>query len=169
MTIFKSEYKPPKQDTLQPACMCAQRSTSSYLASSNVVEFLLPDFLGCLFVFKCDEYESSPLLSLGILGKLNGLNLEVTKKIKKSRVIFHLLFFKCKSTNVDTCGLFSSMKTNLCLTSPKVPKYSSMTSFEVSGLRPPTKIFLTGSFLMAIALFGSICRPSSLCSFCSRT
>lgn len=68
--------------------MCAQRSTSSYLASSNVVEFLLPDFLGCLFIFKCDEYESSPLLSLGILGKLNGLNLEVTKNKKNPRLSF---------------------------------------------------------------------------------
>lgn len=72
--------------------MCAQRSTSSYLASSNVVEFLLPDFLGCLFVFKCDEYESSPLLSLGILGKLNGLNLEVTKKIKKNPRLSFIYF-----------------------------------------------------------------------------
>lgn len=55
------------------------------------------------------------------------------------------------------------------ITSPKVPKYSWMTSFEVSGLRPPTKIFLTGSFFMAMAFFGSITLPSSLCSFCSRT
>lgn len=64
-----------------------------------------------------------------------------------------------------------SIQAKLCeqLTSPKVPKYSWMTSFEVSGLRPPTKIFLTGSFFMAMAFLGSICRPSNLCSFCSRT
>lgn len=54
-------------------------------------------------------------------------------------------------------------------TSPKAPKYSSMTSFAVSGLRPPTKIFLTGSFFIAKALLGSITLPSSLCSFCAST
>lgn len=54
-------------------------------------------------------------------------------------------------------------------TSPNVPKYSWMTSFEVSGLRPPTKIFLIGSFFIANAFLGSITLPSSLCSFCART
>lgn len=38
-----------------------------------------------------------------------------------------------------------------------------------SGLRPPTKIFFTGSFFMAMAFLGSMTRPSSLCSFWSRT
>ncbi len=57
----------------------------------------------------------------------------------------------------------------LKLTSPKAPKYSRIFSSVVSGLRPPTKIFLAGSFFMAMALLGSICRPSSLCSFCSST
>lgn len=44
-----------------------------------------------------------------------------------------------------------------------------MLSSVASGINPPTKIFLTGSFFMAIALLGSIKRPSSLCSFCSST
>lgn len=54
-------------------------------------------------------------------------------------------------------------------TSPKAPKYSLMASSVASGFRPPTKIFLAGSFFIAIALLGSIWRPSSLCSFCSST
>lgn len=69
----------------------------------------------------------------------------------------HLLFF------------WKLMNSTEYHTSPKVPKYSWMTSFEVSGFRPPTKIFLTGSFFMAMAFLGSITLPSNLCSFCSRT
>lgn len=55
------------------------------------------------------------------------------------------------------------------LTSPKAPKYSLMASSVASGFNPPTKIFLAGSFFMAIAFLGSMGRPSSLCSFCSST
>lgn len=44
-----------------------------------------------------------------------------------------------------------------------------MVSSVASGFNPPTKIFLTGSFFMAIAFLGSMGRPSSLCSFCSST
>lgn len=55
------------------------------------------------------------------------------------------------------------------LTSPKAPKYSRIFSSVVSGLRPPTNIFLTGSFFIAIAFLGSICLPSNRCSFCCNT
>lgn len=58
---------------------------------------------------------------------------------------------------------------SVTLTSPNAPKYSLMVSSVASGFNPPTKIFLTGSFFMAIALLGSIKRPSSLCSFCCST
>lgn len=55
-------------------------------------------------------------------------------------------------------------------TSPKPPKYSRIFSSGVSGDKPPTKIFLTGSFVfMALALFGSMTFPFSLCSFWSMT
>lgn len=55
------------------------------------------------------------------------------------------------------------------LTSPNSPKYSLIFSSVASGFRPPTKIFFTGSFFMAMAFLGSMTRPSSLCSFWSRT
>ncbi len=51
----------------------------------------------------------------------------------------------------------------------KWTKYSRILSSVVSGFSPPTKIFFMGSFFIAIAFFGSICRPSSLCSFCAKT
>lgn len=52
-------------------------------------------------------------------------------------------------------------------TSPKASKYSLIFSSGVSGERPPTNIFFTGSLdFMALALLGSITFPLSLCSFC---
>lgn len=55
-------------------------------------------------------------------------------------------------------------------TSPNVPKYSLIFSSGVSGDKPPTNIFFTGSFVfIAFALFGSITLPFNLCSFCSIT
>ena len=55
-------------------------------------------------------------------------------------------------------------------TSPKPPKYSLIFSSGVSGDKPPTKIFLMGSFVfIALALFGSMTFPFSLCSFWSMT
>lgn len=62
-----------------------------------------------------------------------------------------------------------SKQTNIG-TSPKAPKYSLTFSSGVSGERPPTKIFFTGSFpFMALAFLGSITFPLSLCSFCEAT
>jgi len=55
-------------------------------------------------------------------------------------------------------------------TSPKEPKYSLTFSSGVSGERPPTKIFFTGSLLfMALAFLGSMTFPLSLCSLCVTT
>lgn len=128
-----------------------------YLASTDVVEFLLHDLLDRSLVFICDKYKSPPLLRLWILGQFDGLDLH--SGIRCVRVVWILsILVLIRQTE--------SMQQH---TSPKVPKYSWITSFEVSGLRPPTKIFLTGSFFMAMAFLGSMTRPSSLCSFCSKT
>lgn len=128
-----------------------------YLATTDIVVLLLHDFLHGSLFFVGDEYESPPLLCLWVLWKLYGLNLQ-TKKSEFCRS--HLQYTHLIPLDADKC---------FKCTSPKVPKYSSMTSFEVSGLSPPTKIFFTGSFFIAMAFLGSICLPSSLCSFCSRT
>lgn len=66
--------------------------------------------------------------------------------------------------------VFVSMGSSIFSISPKAPKYSLICSSEVSGLNPPTKTFLGGSFpFKALALLGSINLPSSLCSFSSKT
>lgn len=58
----------------------------------------------------------------------------------------------------------------LRFTSPKAPKYSLTFSSGVSGERPPTKIFFTGSLpFIALAFLGSMTLPLSLCSFCVAT
>lgn len=128
-----------------------------YLASTNSVVFLLHSLLDSGLVFICDEHESPPLFRLWILWKLNILNLQERRKC-----------FLCKHFHTCLC-LWRNAMVHQKTTSPKAPKYSSMTSFAVSGLRPPTKIFLTGSFFIAKALLGSITLPSSLCSFCAST
>lgn len=50
-----------------------------YLASTDVVVFLLHSFLDRSLFFICDEYESPPLFCLWILWELNGLNLHKKK------------------------------------------------------------------------------------------
>lgn len=135
-----------------------------YTASTDAVELLLHSLLDRSLFFECDEYESPPLFCLWILWKLNGLDL----------CAWEVFFFKQPISGTFWCWWNlgeknKTTKTNKDHTSPKVPKYSWMTSFEVSGLRPPTKTFLTGSFFIAKAFLGSITLPSNLCSFCART
>lgn len=104
-------------------------------------------------------------------------------KVMKTKPLLLFVFGSIGSSIVSICKHHNRYSINKCqktqinvlcsidvkLTSPKAPKYSRTFSSVVSGLRPPTKIFLTSSFFIAMALLGSICRPSSLCSFCSST
>lgn len=129
-----------------------------YLASTDGMVLLLHNFLDRSLFFVCNKYKSPPLLSFWILWQLNGLNLKEKVNITLKQPIHYI----CLNAQLAV-ELIDSF------TSPKAPKYSSITSLAVSGLRPPTKIFLTGSFFIAMAFLGSICRPSNRCSFCSRT
>lgn len=50
-----------------------------YLASTDIVVFLLHNLLDRNLIFICDEYEPPPLFCLWILWKLNGFNLHNRK------------------------------------------------------------------------------------------
>lgn len=149
----KSQEKRVTPGNTQIYCWTGKKELVCYPAAFHRVKLLLQTFLGTGLFFIRDEDEAPPLLWFGLDGKVNVFNLQRDTRVTP------------RNSTADGWVLLESVK----LTSPNAPKYSLMVSSLASGFNPPTKIFLTGSFFMAIALLGSIKRPSSLCSFCCST
>lgn len=71
--INKSQHK--YMGLVMDVTMYAECAMCSYLASTDVVVFLLHNLLDGSLFFIRDEYESPPLFRLWILWKFNGLDL----------------------------------------------------------------------------------------------
>lgn len=150
-----------------------QKQTISRLSNYTLLPWMLWNFFSRHFLTleaSLNVMKMNPLLFL-VLWSVGSSAVSIWRESLELdfRVVYSRSVTKehCAKGNFESSPSFQK-KCTTTPTSPNVSKYSLIVSSVASGFRPPTKIF-TGSFFIAIAFLGSIERPSSLCSFCSRT